>query len=95
MVGLSITAALLCGFAGFAALAMAMPRHARDVFGRAPGRRTAWSLRILGMVMLCAAYAFSVFAWGPKTGPVGWFGVLTLAALAVVSILAVRPGVRR
>ncbi|MBO6946875.1 MAG: DUF3325 domain-containing protein [Rhodospirillales bacterium] len=90
MTALNIIAAILCAFAGLGALAMAMARHARDVFGRTPERRTAWSLRIFGMVMLCAAYAFSVYAWGPKVGPVGWFGVLSAAALAVVTILAVK-----
>lgn len=87
MAMLSITAALLTAFAGFGALALAMPRHACDLFGRAPKRRTAWSLRIFGAVALCAAYAFCVAAWGVSIGPVAWCGVMTVSALGVVLIL--------
>lgn len=88
MTALSIAAALLTAFAGFGALALSMSRHARDLFGKAPKRRTAWSLRIFGAVSLCAAYAFCVAAWGVSIGPVAWFGMLTAAALTNAVVLA-------
>lgn len=95
MSALAIAAAFVAATAGFAALAMAMTRHAREIFGRAPGQGTAWTLRIAGAVLLAAAHAFSATAWGAAIGAVAWFGVVTAGALAVVLALALRPARRR
>ena len=81
-------APFILAFAGFAALALAMQRHHRALFGRAPGRGTASALRLAGAGGLAAALWACAESWGWAIGSVAWVGVLSAAALAVVLLLA-------
>ena len=83
--------AFLLAYAGFAALALAMDRHHRQVFGRAPRRGIRIVLRIAGAAGLCGALAACVAASGGSIGTVEWFGVLSASALAFVLLFAFRP----
>jgi len=85
---MSALAPFLLAFAGFAALALAMQRHHRALFGRAPGRSAAAALRIAGAGGLAAALWACVEGWGWAIGAVAWFGVLSAAAFPVVLLLA-------
>lgn len=87
MLWLAGCAALL----GFATLALAMPRHHKQVWRREASRRRKWLLggagwtSLLMSLFLCQAQV----GWG--RGLVWWAGLLTLAALLVTLILSFRP----
>jgi hypothetical protein len=80
------TLALL--LAGFAALALSMHKHHRDLFGVAPRRARALLLRGLGWTLLAAALVPAIGGQGASVGVVLWFGVATAAALAVAGTLS-------
>lgn len=84
---------LAFGFAlaGFAALALAMHRHARQVWHRAlrPGLQSL--LRIMGAGLLAASFAASAADAGWAIGSVLWLGWLTAAALIVGMVLTYWP----
>lgn len=76
---------------GFAALALAMDRHHRQLWHALPA---AWLRRLLrgaGTLALAAALAACVAGFGRGTGWVAWFGLLSAAAIAVVLPLAYWP----
>lgn len=77
---------LVCA-AAFAALALGMDRHAREVLGAAPsaGRRVA--LRVAGWGLLACALLISVAGWGRSVGLVEWLAVLTFAAVPLVMLV--------
>lgn len=81
------------GFAllSFAALALGMHRHYRQVFQRAPRRGLQILLRVLGTALLAASFAASVADAGWAIGAVLWFGCLTAAALGVALTLTWWP----
>lgn len=84
--------AFLLAFAGFAALALSMQKHHRDLFGApAPARRRK-ALRTCGFVTIIAALAFAIDAEGLSIGLVLWTGLLTLATVAVCLLLTYREG---
>jgi hypothetical protein len=86
--------ALVLALAGFAALAMAMDRHARDLLRRAPSPRDVRLRRCGGAFALAAAYGVMVAERGALIGTVLWFGLLSLAAAAVlltIARIAARP----
>ncbi len=76
---------------GFAALALAMHRHYRQVRHRALGRGTQILLRSLGALLLAASFAASIAKAGWAIGPVLWLGWLTAAALIVALLLTYWP----
>ena len=80
-------AAFITCLAGFAALALSQPKHARDVLGRSntPDKRricriAGWALSALSVV-LCLA------AWDGVTGWVAWFGLASAATFIVALAL--------
>lgn len=79
--------ALVFAGVGFAALALAMDRHHRQVRKRTPTGRQRVFLRVTGVVGLTAALALCVVGAGWGTGVVVWLGLLTVAALAMVLTL--------
>ncbi len=83
---MSVLLATLVCFAGFAALALAMPKHWRTIV---PGSATppALAFRIAAAVLLTVACAVLVHAYGAAVGSVAWFGTLTAGALLVVMAL--------
>lgn len=88
-------AALALALIGFAALALSMRKHHCDVFGVVPSRWRALALRFVGWTLLGSSLAACVAASGRATGPVLWFGVLTVAAVLVVLSLACRPRMKQ
>ena len=86
---ITLLALALC-LVGFAALALAMDRHQRQVWQRVRPRGRA-PLRLVGVAALCAALAACVAHAGWATGLVLWTGLLSAAALAVALAMSYRP----
>ncbi|MBB3103851.1 DUF3325 domain-containing protein [Azomonas macrocytogenes] len=80
----------LC-FSGFAALCLAMNRHYGQVFGTDAPADKRLPLQIGGWLMLAFAIFVCIDARGISVGIVQWIVQLTLAALALVLLLAYRP----
>ncbi len=81
--------ALLLSVAGFAALALSMPRHHRDLFGRPPSPRRTRALFIAGWVFLAAALMPCIAASGWPVGLTVWFGTVSIAGFAVALAMTV------
>lgn len=73
--------------AGFAALALAMPRHQRDLFGTGLVQPIGLVLRICGGTLLVAGLVPAIAGSGASIGIVLWFGLAALAALTVALVL--------
>jgi len=86
-------ASALLAHAGFAALALAMDRHHRSMRATRRGcpPRLRLALRAAGTLALALSLATALRAWPTADGAVAWFGLLTVAALALVLLLAYRP----
>lgn len=80
----------LFGLAGFAALAVALPRHHRQIWSGPPSARRGRGLRVAGWVLLGLSLPPCLAAWDMRIGMVAWCGLLTAAALMVVAWLAWR-----
>lgn len=79
---------LLLSVGGFLLLALAMPRHQEDVYGRLLGTRTSLLLRCSGWGFLTAALIRSIQAQGTGMGLVSWVAQLSMAAgLVFVGLL--------
>lgn len=78
-------------YAGLAALSLAMERHHRDLFGRAPGRRARPVLRGGGWLLLLAAIWPCVAAAQVSIGIILWLGLASAAALLLAGLLAWVP----
>lgn len=83
--------AFALAYSGFTAVCLAMERHYRSVLGRAPARRTATILRVVGFALLALAAVPSIAALDGSTGIVEWFGFLTAAALVLIFLLPYAP----
>jgi hypothetical protein len=81
--------AVIVALASFMALCLAMPRHHRQFWHAAPGRRRQHVLRGGGIAGLLLSWWLSGLAWGWAIGPIAWFGVSTAASLAIVFLLPV------
>ncbi len=77
-------------FAGFATLALAMPKHARAA-GFAVARLRAQALRGGGWLLLTLSAAALIAASGWQIGLVEFCAVLTIAGIAVALLLSYRP----
>lgn len=76
---------------GFAALALAMDRHHRQVRRTVPAGWLRVVLRGAGTLALAASLAVCVFDAGWGTGWVVWFGLLSAAAATIVLSLTCWP----
>ncbi|MBP1182811.1 DUF3325 domain-containing protein [Methylobacterium sp. PvR107] len=83
---------LLLAFSAFAALALSLDRHHRAALRTPVPRRRVGGLRAAGWSGLALAFAAAVGSSGWAFGPVQWVGSLTASALAVVALIAYRPG---
>lgn len=79
-----ILLSILFALAGLAALGLSQPQHHSWARGRAVTAQDQKRLRASGWGLLALSLGLSVSAWGPVRGPVGWCGVLTLSAAALV-----------
>lgn len=75
---------------GFAALALSMPRHYRDILGRVPKSRVERAMRWAGWSLLGAGLSAAVASSGLAFGIILWAGLVTVAALFVAIMLAYR-----
>lgn len=82
-----IVLAFLAACAGFAGLAMAMPKHYREVFRSEPSSRVTLTYRISGWLLLSASLVLSLAGTKPSVGAVLWVALLTTAALIVALTL--------
>lgn len=86
-----MTAALmLVSVAAFAALALGMDRHARDVLGRAPSPARRVALRVIGWALLGLALALGMAGWGQTVGVAEWTAALTAATVPLVMLVLPR-----
>lgn len=76
---------------GFACLALSLPRHWRDVSGKAAlSRRAVIGLRACGYFALAVSLAFALLRDGPSFGGVLWILALAVAAATVAFTLTWR-----
>ncbi|WP_374655616.1 DUF3325 domain-containing protein [Dongia sp.] len=80
--------ALALAAAGFLALALAMRRHAGQVFGTHPAPARDRAMRVLGIFLLSLSLAGCLAAWPMKIALAAWLGILTPAALAAILVLS-------
>lgn len=83
----------LIGFAGFAALCLAMEKHFNDLLGRKPAAGQLRSLRVAGWSLLLASLALSVHLRGWAHGVVEWVAVSMAGVTLWVFALPYQPRV--
>lgn len=83
---------LFCGFAlcvaAWLLLSLGLPKHFQALRGRAPSEREMRMLRGTGWITLAISLALFVTDRGWEYGPVFWFAVLMLTAVAWTLTLA-------
>jgi hypothetical protein len=78
---------------GFAALALSMHRHHRDIFGMPPARLRKLTLGMAGCALVCTSVVPAVLCSGFSIGLTFWFGMITPAVLFVALGLTYAPRV--
>ncbi|KDN97376.1 DUF3325 domain-containing protein [Pseudomonas donghuensis] len=81
----------LFGFAGFAALCLAMEKHYKDLLGHKPAHARLMALRIAGWVLLALALLLAVRHSGWAMGLVELFAVLMAGVTLWVFLLPYQP----
>lgn len=81
----------LIGFAGFAALCLAMDKHFSDLLGRKPKAGQLRSLRLAGWLLLTVSLVLSVHQRGWAHGLVEWIAVLMAGVTLWVFGLPYQP----
>lgn len=89
--GWMLLAALLASFAGMGWLALSMPVHAVQAWGRAPKTTAMRLLRGMGVAGLMIALALCLCADHASMAVLVWFMALAGAALLVAFLLASHP----
>ncbi|ADV83677.1 DUF3325 domain-containing protein [Terriglobus saanensis] len=87
--------AFILALFGFAALAIAMRRHHRDLFGVEPSRQGRVILHAVGALGLAASYGHLCLAWGAVEGTIDWLCLASLAAIVIVAALGAMTRLRR
>lgn len=87
---LALSTGLLLAYSGMLGLCLGVERHFKQVWQRVPGPLLHRALRLGGWLGLAASFFASVAAWGWAMGPIGWFGLISLAGLALVLLLPYR-----
>ena len=82
---------LWLAYGGMLALCMGLERHFKQVWQCLPTPLLRRGLRAGGWFGLGLSLVASVGAWGWAMGPVGWFGLISLAGFALVLLLPYRP----
>ena len=83
--------AFITCLAGFAALALSRPKHARDLLGRrnTPDKRRI--CRVSGWALLAVSLAACLAARDGATGWVAWFGLASAAVFIVALMITYAP----
>lgn len=71
---------ILLAIGAFAALALSMKRHQRDLAGRALGQRETGLARAIGWTLVALILAIDTAAFGFGYALVAWAGQLTMGA---------------
>lgn len=79
--------AFLFALIGFAALALAMRRHHRDLFGEEPSQLRQMAFRVVGALGLATSYGRIWRTWGFIEGTIDWSCLASLAAIVIAFIL--------
>jgi Protein of unknown function (DUF3325) len=82
---------LALSYNGLLALCLAMPKHYRQVFARAPGDTPVRLFRLGGWLSLSISLAASVATNGWSFGPVEWIGMMAFTGLVLVFTLPYVP----
>ena len=83
--------AFITCLAGFAALALSQPKHARDLLAHRNTPNKRHLCRIAGWVLLALSVVLSLAAWGATTGWVAWFGLASAAVVIVALTITYAP----
>lgn len=75
----------------FAGLCLSMQKHQQTVFEASLPNKRARLYRWLGFGLVIVAAFWCIFAFGWALGLTVLFGIATLAALSVISLLTFRP----
>ena len=86
-----LVAACACALAGMGWLALSLPAHAQQAWGRVPGTATLRLHRTLGAAALVAALVLCLCADHATMAVLVWAMALSGAALAVTFVLSARP----
>ncbi|MFK0313526.1 DUF3325 domain-containing protein [Pseudomonas sp. NPDC090233] len=81
----------MIGYAGFAALCLAMDKHFSDLLGRKPRPGQLRGLRLLGWLLLLVSVVLSVHQRGWAHGLVEWIAVLMAGVTLWVFGLPYQP----
>lgn len=84
---LALIASLLLAYSGMLGLCLGLERHFKQIWQLVPSTLIRRVLRVGGWSALAGSFAASVFAWGWAMGPVGWFGLMSLAGITLVLLL--------
>ena len=84
---MNVLVTVLIVLAGWAALALAKPRHARALLGHEPGPALRFWLRLAGALCLGGGVWLCLLLWGWRIGLVAWFGIAGAAGLVLVFLL--------
>jgi hypothetical protein len=87
-----LAGAVACAFAGMAWLALSMPVHARQAWGRDPAPARLRLLRPAGALALVASLLLCLGVDHASIAVLVWLMALSGAALAVAMLLSARPG---
>lgn len=87
---IAIATGLLLAYSGMLGLCLGIERHYKQVWQRLPAPPLCRALRLAGWLALAVSFVASVAAWGWAMGPIGWFGLISLAGLALVLLLPYR-----
>lgn len=87
----TLLASLWLAYGGMLGLCLGMERHFKQVWQRTPDPMLRRALRLAGWLGLALSLVASVAAWGWPMGPVGWFGLLSLAGFGLVLLLPYQP----
>lgn len=90
MLLMMLLAIALC-YAGMAGLSLAMPRHYSQVSTAKLSASRARLLRIASTMLLIVSLWPAITMWGVVVGIVVWLGLLSVAALLWVGLLAYWP----
>lgn len=82
---------LILAVAGLAAMGLSQPQHHGWAFHVQPTRGRAAALRWGGLIVALASLAPAMLAWGAALGAVGWVGLLSLAAFALILLRTFLP----
>jgi hypothetical protein len=77
--------------AGLGALSLAMERHAKQAFGKAPRAPRRHARRSLGAVILLLSLFSSIQAYGASIGAVVFFGICAVASAGIALTFTYRP----